>query len=97
MARTDIPGSEDWTDGPASVNETIAESVSDMADAAQHRVGRLADQVADGVRHTANQLRTGKVKQFSDDVMRYAKANPSQALIVAALVGFVVGRFLPRE
>jgi hypothetical protein len=57
----------------------------------------MADRVADGARRAANELRNGRLKQVANDVGTYAKGNPAQALIIAALVGFVVGRFLPRD
>ena len=97
MAGTHIPGEDTWTDRPGPVGETIADTVSDMADAAQDRVGRIADRVADGARRAANELRSGRLKQVASDVGSYAKGNPAQALVIAALVGFIVGRFLPRD
>jgi hypothetical protein len=48
--------------------------------------------VADGMESTASYLRTHNVGDIGSDVIGICKRHPAQALISAAVVGFLVGR-----
>jgi ElaB/YqjD/DUF883 family membrane-anchored ribosome-binding protein len=52
----------------------------------------MAHQTADTLDATAQYLRDHQVKDMMSDVQSFIKAHPAQALIGAAVVGFLAGR-----
>jgi ElaB/YqjD/DUF883 family membrane-anchored ribosome-binding protein len=60
------------------------------------QVADAASQVADAVGNTVNYFRRNSTSDIWGDVQDYAKNNPAQALVAAAVVGFLVARLLRR-
>ena len=57
----------------------------------------MAHTAADKLEATADYVREHDVKDMISDVERFVKDHPSQSLIAAAAVGFLVGRAFRRE
>ena len=53
--------------------------------------------VADKMKTSASYLRTHTFADMSDDVISVCRRHPAQALISAAVLGFVVGRIVRRS
>ena len=83
--------------GAANMRDRVVDTVTEISDAATDNARRLARQTAEGVQRGADYFRTHGMQQIADDVREYAKANPTQALVGAALVGFCLGRLMSRE
>ncbi|MEO8482669.1 MAG: hypothetical protein ABI634_10695 [Acidobacteriota bacterium] len=90
---TTIPDVADFRAGA----DRIADTVNDISDAAGKQVRKLADDAADGVHRTADYLRGRGVNEIPGQLKDYLKANPSHALIGAAVVGFLLGRLMSRD
>jgi len=56
------------------------------------QVGQYAHQAADKLGATAQYLREHEVKDMMSEVENFIKAHPAQALLGAAVVGFLAGR-----
>jgi ElaB/YqjD/DUF883 family membrane-anchored ribosome-binding protein len=65
--------------------------------ASADKLGGIAHQAADGLGATAGYLRENKVGDMMADVEAYLKAHPAQALVGAAVLGFLAGRMLRRD
>ena len=88
----------------------IKESVSDMARTASSAVRDRADQLPGGQKvqefahaaanrlgTTADYVRSTDARRMRTDVERVVKNNPGPALVVAAALGFVIGRTFTRS
>ncbi len=86
------------------------ESVSDMARAAASAVRERADQLPGGQKvqqfaqsaaerlsTTADYVRSHDAKRMLADAERVVKNNPGSSLVVAAALGFVIGRTFTRS
>jgi ElaB/YqjD/DUF883 family membrane-anchored ribosome-binding protein len=96
----DTPDLEDFAGSPGSVSnvrDRVVETVTEMTDTATDSARRLARQTVEGVQRSADYFRNNGVQQIADDVVDYAKANPAQALIGAAFLGFFLGRLMSRD
>lgn len=60
-------------------------------DGMQAKVGERA---AEGMEKTASYLREHDTNEMVDDVERYVKEHPGQAVLGAVVAGFVIGRIL---
>lgn len=77
--------------------DRIVETVTDMSENASNQVKKLAQDAADGVRRTADYVRDTGVNEMGGRIKAYLKANPSHALIGAAVAGFLLGRLMARD
>jgi ElaB/YqjD/DUF883 family membrane-anchored ribosome-binding protein len=84
-------------DTAANVRDRVVGAVTDVSEAATDNARRLARQTVEGVQRSADYFRNNGVQQIAEDVREYAKANPTQALIGAAFVGFCLGRLMTRD
>jgi hypothetical protein len=57
---------------------------------------KVAHGLADGMESTASYLRNHSIGEMSGDVMGVCRKYPVQAMISAAIIGFVVGRAIRR-
>jgi ElaB/YqjD/DUF883 family membrane-anchored ribosome-binding protein len=91
---------EDFAGNPGSVGsvrDRVVDTVTEMSDTASDGAKRLARQTVEGVQRSADYFRNNGVQQIAEDLRDYAKANPTQALIGAAFVGFFIGRLISRD
>ena len=84
-------------DTTANVKDRVVDAVTDMSETATDNARRLARQTVEGVQRGADYFRNNGMQQMADDLRDYAKANPTQALIGAAVVGFCLGRLMSRD
>jgi ElaB/YqjD/DUF883 family membrane-anchored ribosome-binding protein len=77
--------------------DRIVDTVSDITENAGSQVKKLAQDAADGVRRTADYVRDSGVNEIGGQIKAYLKANPSHALIGAAVAGFLLGRLMARD
>jgi ElaB/YqjD/DUF883 family membrane-anchored ribosome-binding protein len=61
------------------------------------RVQEFADAAADRVSATTDYLRNAGAGRMRSDVEKLVKSNPGPAMLVAATVGFLIGRTLNRH
>ena len=100
---------ESVADRASSRASDIKESVSDMARTAAAAVRDRADQLPGGQKvqqfaqaaaerlgTTADYVRNQDPKRMLADVQRVVRNNPGSSLVVAAALGFVIGRSLTR-
>jgi ElaB/YqjD/DUF883 family membrane-anchored ribosome-binding protein len=78
----------------ASGLESAASALHDKAEdlPGGERVTSLAHSAADKLTATAGYVREHDVKAMLDDVGELVKKNPGPALLVAAAIGFLIGR-----
>lgn len=60
-------------------------------------VSRMAHKTADGLGATADYMRENSFRDMLGDVGEVVKAHPTQALLAALAVGFLVGRSMRRS
>jgi ElaB/YqjD/DUF883 family membrane-anchored ribosome-binding protein len=85
---------EDLKTEAATARSRITDTVNEMSEAATDNVRRVTRNVTDGMQRAADYVRGNDLQKISADVLDYAKSNPAQALIGAAIAGFVVGRLI---
>jgi ElaB/YqjD/DUF883 family membrane-anchored ribosome-binding protein len=73
--------------GMESAADTLREKVGDSG-----VTGAAGTRLADGMEKTAGYLRDHNTQEILEDLDRYVKEHPTQALIGAVAVGFVIGR-----
>jgi ElaB/YqjD/DUF883 family membrane-anchored ribosome-binding protein len=78
----------------ASTLDSAAAGIRAKADTLPggRQVGQFAHQTADKLGATAQYLREHEVKDMMSEVESFIKAHPAQALLGAAVVGFLAGR-----
>lgn len=81
----------------ASGLEGAAAGLHRNADKLPANVSQLAHQAADKLDATAGYVRENTMQDALADLEAYVKAHPTQALLGAAVVGFVAGRMLSRD
>jgi ElaB/YqjD/DUF883 family membrane-anchored ribosome-binding protein len=81
-------------DSAASTLDSAAAGIRANADSLPggRAVGQFANQAADKLGSTAQYLREHEVKDMMSDLEGFIKAHPAQALLGAAVVGFLAGR-----
>jgi ElaB/YqjD/DUF883 family membrane-anchored ribosome-binding protein len=87
----------EFADEAANVKDRVVDAVTEISDAASDNARRLARQTVEGVQRGADYFRNNGIQQIAEDLRDYAKANPTQALVGAAFVGFCLGRLMSRE
>jgi ElaB/YqjD/DUF883 family membrane-anchored ribosome-binding protein len=81
----------------ASGIESAAGALHANADRLPVTVGKFAHQTADTLSATADYVRDNTMSDVVTDLKSYVKAHPTQALVGAAVVGFMAGRLLQRD
>jgi ElaB/YqjD/DUF883 family membrane-anchored ribosome-binding protein len=81
----------------ASGIESAATALHANADRLPATVGKFAHQTADTLSATADYVRDNTMRDAVTDLKEYVKAHPTQALVGAAVVGFMAGRLLQRD
>jgi ElaB/YqjD/DUF883 family membrane-anchored ribosome-binding protein len=79
--------------------ETAARGLDRAASSLHEGVGsaaKVGHGVADGMESTATYLRSHSFGDMGNDVMTLCRKHPVQALVSAAVLGFVVGRLIRR-
>ena len=71
---------------------SVSDSYEDLGEAAETAVNRAATGLRDQVSSAAEYFRDNGVQEVMDDVTKYVRSHPTQALIGAAVLGFVAGR-----
>jgi ElaB/YqjD/DUF883 family membrane-anchored ribosome-binding protein len=78
--------------------DSAASALRDAADSVPGNAGKgFARATAERLNTTADYVRSNRMSDMADDVMRLIKDRPGLSLIVAAALGFVVGRALTRS
>jgi len=80
----------------ASGFDSAAAGIHANADKLPPPVRSFAHDAADKLGHTADYVRGNKLQDMAADFGKYVKANPTQALVAALVVGFFAGRMLRR-
>jgi ElaB/YqjD/DUF883 family membrane-anchored ribosome-binding protein len=84
-------------EGMDRAGERMGETAARVRERAQERGGMQAEvgtRVADSMERTANYLKEHDTAELMDDVERYVKEHPVQAVAGAVVAGFVIGRIL---
>jgi hypothetical protein len=79
--------------------ETAARGLDRAASGLHEGVGsaaKVGHGVADGMESTASYLRSHSFGDMGNDVMTLCRKHPAQALVSAAVLGFVMGRLIRR-
>lgn len=94
LGRTAASKIDQNRDAAAGGLETAASTLHDKADSLPggETVTNLAHSAADQLTATAEYVRQHDVNSMMSDVERLVKNNPGPSLLVAAVVGFLVGR-----
>jgi ElaB/YqjD/DUF883 family membrane-anchored ribosome-binding protein len=74
----------------------VADAVSDFSATAGQQAKKVVQDAADDVRDASDYVRESGGEVVAQ-ITKYLKANPSHALVGAAIVGFVLGRFVSRD
>ena len=99
MART---ASQTVEDGRKTTAERLASAASAVRDRADQlpggpKVQQFAHAAAERMNTTADYVRSHDAKRMLSDVTSAVKKNPGPSLVIAAAVGFVLGRAFTRE
>jgi ElaB/YqjD/DUF883 family membrane-anchored ribosome-binding protein len=99
MARTASRTVEDGRQTAAERLGSAASAVRDRADELPGgpKVQQFAHAAAERLNTTADYVRSHDAKRMLADVERAVKNNPGPSLVIAAAVGFVLGRALTRD
>ncbi|HXH21791.1 MAG TPA: hypothetical protein VNN10_07160 [Dehalococcoidia bacterium] len=81
-------------DQAASSMETAAQKLRERTMAQGGLGSQAGEKVAEGMESAAGYLREHSTGEIWDDVERYVRAHPMQALAGAAFAGFLLGRML---
>jgi ElaB/YqjD/DUF883 family membrane-anchored ribosome-binding protein len=86
------------SDVRSQISDT-AQTVKDAIDETRRTASRSIKSAASAVRDTANELHLGRddFNRIARDFTTVIKNNPGPALLVAAAVGFVVGRSMTHD
>jgi len=78
---------------------TVASTIEDRAEniPGGQRVKEFAQAAADGLSSTADYVRSHDARRMVSDVEAVVRNNPGPALLVAAVLGFIVGRAVVRH
>ena len=80
---------------------TLSSTASKLHDKASEysdeRITGAAHKTADTLEATADFMRNHPLNRVKDDVESFARRNPGAALLVAAGIGFLIGRALTRD
>ena len=87
----------DFTRDAETAANSMAESVADFTEEAGQNVKRVARRTVEGVQRSAEYFRNHGAQQIADDLREYAKANPTHAIVGAAVLGFFLGRLVSRN
>lgn len=77
--------------------DSAAAGIHASADKLPPTVSPLAHQAADKLGATADYVRGNKMGDMVSDLGKYVKANPTQALLGALVIGFFAGRMMRRS
>ena len=99
MARTAAETIDDNRETTARGLQTAASALRDRADSLPggERVTGVAHAAADKLSNTADYVRDHDLNRMKSDVFNLVKSNPGPSLMVAAVIGFLVGRSLSRN
>jgi ElaB/YqjD/DUF883 family membrane-anchored ribosome-binding protein len=98
MARTAADSIDQARPAAARGLDTAASAIHDQADRLPgDRVSGFAHSAADRLSRTADYVRRNDLNSVRGDVETLVKKNPGPALVVAAAVGFLIGRAIARD
>ena len=78
-------------------NTTTRDEFEDAASQVKDRIEDATSQVRDRVEGAVEYFRERGMQDLVDDLTRYVKSHPTQALIGAAVLGFVAGQIIRRS
>jgi ElaB/YqjD/DUF883 family membrane-anchored ribosome-binding protein len=81
----------------AGALESTAWKMHSAADAGARKFSSAVHSAAEGVQSTATYLREHDTRQMMSDVEDIVRRRPGQSLLIAAAVGFLVGRAFRRD
>jgi ElaB/YqjD/DUF883 family membrane-anchored ribosome-binding protein len=76
----------------AGALETTAGKMHDAADTGAEKISSAVHSAAEGVQSTATYLREHDTSQMLSDLGNVVRSRPAQSLLIAAAIGFLVGR-----
>lgn len=74
----------------------LADAVADISDQATDQAQKTAQRASETIRDASGYLRD-KGGDVGTEIKRYIKANPTQALLGAVALGFIIGRLMGRK
>jgi ElaB/YqjD/DUF883 family membrane-anchored ribosome-binding protein len=97
LGRSAVASLDAQRSAAASGIESAATALHANAERLPSTVNTLAHQTASTLSATADYVRDNSMRDAVVDLKDYVKAHPTQALIGAAVVGFLAGRLLQRD
>jgi ElaB/YqjD/DUF883 family membrane-anchored ribosome-binding protein len=88
---------DDKREAAARTLSSTASKIRAKASQSEGRLSGAAHKTANTLDATADFMRDHPVSRVKDDLESFAKRNPGAALLIAAGVGFIVGRSLTRD
>ena len=76
---------------------TVADRVSDVASRAQEKASEFGKMAVDQVHAATDYFRDHDVNEIVSDAKSWVRAHPTQAIVAAAAIGFVVAAMLRRR
>jgi ElaB/YqjD/DUF883 family membrane-anchored ribosome-binding protein len=90
-------GATDYPDQVAEAARGVAETVTEISTTAGENMKRVMQDATNSFQRTADYFRNNDLQKISGDLRDYARANPAQALVGAAVAGFLLGRMISRR
>jgi ElaB/YqjD/DUF883 family membrane-anchored ribosome-binding protein len=81
----------------AGALDSTAGKLHDAANAGAQKISTAVHSAAEGVQSTATYLREHDTRQMLSDLEDVVRRRPGQSLLIAAAVGFLVGRALRND
>jgi ElaB/YqjD/DUF883 family membrane-anchored ribosome-binding protein len=81
-------------DGTAGGVQSVADTIRERAEGSGGIQEKAGTTVADGMEKTATYLRDHDSQQMMQDVERFVREHPTQAVLGAVAAGFIIGRIL---
>lgn len=89
-----IEGAEKAREGAAEGMETAAEKIRERTADSDGIQGKAGVKLAEGMKKTAGYLREHDTPEIMGDVERYVRDHPTQSVLAAVALGFVLGRMM---
>jgi ElaB/YqjD/DUF883 family membrane-anchored ribosome-binding protein len=95
--RAAVDSIDDKRESAARTLSSTASKIHAKASESDGRIAGAAHKTADTLQATAEFMRDHPIARVKNDLESFAKRNPGAALLIAAGVGFLVGRSLTRD
>lgn len=89
-----MQGADQARESAAEGMETAAEKIRERASGSEGVQGKAGTKLAEGMEKTAGYLREHDTQEIMGDLERFVREHPTQSVLAAVALGFVIGRMM---